>query len=81
MSLTAATLGCLFCFIALSGAESVKLALTFIISLSILMFYARRQGRTSKPTPVSIETPRAKRTTQAVRFPCRAACSAPHLDH
>lgn len=44
LSLTAATLGCLFCFIALSGAESVKLALTFIISLSILMFYARRQG-------------------------------------
>lgn len=43
-SACASIAGCLFCFVALSGADSVKLAATLIISLSILMFYARKQG-------------------------------------
>lgn len=44
MSLIASVMGCVFCFVALSGADSAKLTMTFIISLSILMFYARKQG-------------------------------------
>ncbi|BDH45773.1 arginine:agmatine antiporter [Salmonella enterica subsp. enterica serovar Choleraesuis] len=43
LSMIASVIGCLFCFVALSGADSVKLIATFIISLSILMFYARKQ--------------------------------------
>ncbi|EPT6204832.1 TPA: hypothetical protein ACM6Y0_004680, partial [Escherichia coli] len=35
-------LGCVFCFIALMGASSFELAGTFIVSLIILMFYARK---------------------------------------
>lgn len=48
VSVMAATLGCVFCFVALSGAENIKLTATFIISLSILMFYARKQGEHEK---------------------------------
>lgn len=48
VSVIAATLGCVFCFVALSGAENIKLTATFIISLSILMFYARKQGEHEK---------------------------------
>lgn len=48
VSVCAAVLGCLFCFVALSGADSVKLAATFIISLTILMFYARKQSEHEK---------------------------------
>lgn len=48
VSVMAATLGCIFCFVALSGAENIKLTATFIISLSILMFYARKQGEHEK---------------------------------
>ncbi|MEG1347395.1 MAG: cadaverine/lysine antiporter [Hafnia sp.] len=44
----AATFGCVFFFVALSGAENIKLTATFIISLSILMFYARKQGEHEK---------------------------------
>jgi len=38
-------LGCVFCFIALMGANSFELAGAFIISLIILMFYSRKMGR------------------------------------
>ncbi|MBW7982957.1 cadaverine/lysine antiporter [Enterobacillus tribolii] len=44
LSLIAAVLGSVFCFIALMGANSFELAGTFIISLIILMFYARKMG-------------------------------------
>ncbi|MBJ3816519.1 cadaverine/lysine antiporter [Shimwellia pseudoproteus] len=44
LSLIASVLGCLFCFVALSGADSIKLAATFIISLTILMFWGRKLG-------------------------------------
>ena len=42
VSLICSVLGCIFCFIALSGANSFELAGTFIISLIILMFYANK---------------------------------------
>ena len=48
--------GCVFCFVALAGADETKLAATLIISLSILMFYARKQGdsqRASAQTAVA----------------------------
>lgn len=45
LSLIASVLGCVFCFIALMGANSFELAGTFIISLIILMFYSRKMGR------------------------------------
>lgn len=55
VSVMAATLGCIFCFIALSGAENIKLTATFIISLSILMFYARKQGEHEKAYSVQLK--------------------------
>ncbi|MDN6110379.1 MAG: cadaverine/lysine antiporter, partial [Enterobacterales bacterium] len=55
VSVMAATLGCIFCFIALSGAENIKLTATFIISLSILMFYARKQGEHEKAYAVQLK--------------------------
>lgn len=42
VSLICSVLGCVFCFIALMGASSFELAGTFIVSLIILMFYARK---------------------------------------
>ncbi|AFJ45187.1 cadaverine/lysine antiporter [Shimwellia blattae] len=44
LSLLASLMGCLFCFVALSGAESIKLTATFIISLTILIFWGRKLG-------------------------------------
>ncbi|AIJ08956.1 MULTISPECIES: cadaverine/lysine antiporter [Edwardsiella] len=44
MSLVAAVLGCCFCFIALMGAGNMELSGTFIVSLIILMFYARKMN-------------------------------------
>ncbi|MBJ3814592.1 cadaverine/lysine antiporter [Shimwellia pseudoproteus] len=44
LSLIASIFGCVFCFIALMGANSFELAGTFIISLIILMFYCRKIG-------------------------------------
>ncbi|RZM98537.1 MULTISPECIES: cadaverine/lysine antiporter [unclassified Escherichia] len=41
-SLVCSVLGCVFCFIALSGATSFELTGTFIVSLIILMFYGRK---------------------------------------
>jgi cadaverine:lysine antiporter len=38
----ASTLGCLFCFVALSGAGAFEITGTFIVSLIILMFYAKK---------------------------------------
>ena len=35
---------CLFCFIALAGAEGGTLTATFIVSLVILMFYSKKAG-------------------------------------
>ncbi len=55
VSVMAATLGCIFCFIALAGAENIKLTATFIISLSILMFYARKQGEHEKAYAVQLK--------------------------
>ena len=45
LSLIASVCGCGFCFIALMGANSFELSGTFIISLIILMFYARNTRR------------------------------------
>lgn len=45
LSLIASILGCVFCFIALMGANSFELAGTFIMSLIILMFYSSKMGR------------------------------------
>ncbi len=42
VSLVCSVLGCIFCFIAFSGANSFELAGTFIVSLIILMFYANK---------------------------------------
>lgn len=42
ISLVCSVLGCVFCFIALSGADSLELSGTFIVSLIILMFYGRK---------------------------------------
>ncbi|MBJ3813359.1 cadaverine/lysine antiporter [Shimwellia pseudoproteus] len=42
VSLICSVLGCAFCFIALMGAGSFELSGTFIVSLIILMFYARK---------------------------------------
>ena len=44
LSLLASILGCVFCFIALMGANSIELSGTFIVSLIILMFYSRKLG-------------------------------------
>ena len=44
LSLVASVIGCLFCFVALSGADGTKLMVTFIISLTILMFWGRKLG-------------------------------------
>jgi cadaverine:lysine antiporter len=44
LSLIASVCGCGFCFIALMGANSFELSGTFIISLIILMFYARKMN-------------------------------------
>ena len=44
LSLVASVLGCCFCFIALIGAGSFELSGTFIVSLVILMFYARKMN-------------------------------------
>ena len=44
LSLVASVLGCCFCFIALMGAGSFELSGTFIVSLVILMFYARKMN-------------------------------------
>ncbi|CAI0956393.1 Arginine/agmatine antiporter [Serratia quinivorans] len=57
LSLIASVLGCGFCFIALMGAESFELAGTFIISLIILMFYARKMNtrQTAKANAVAID--------------------------
>ncbi|VTR61649.1 Arginine/agmatine antiporter [Serratia fonticola] len=44
LSLVASVLGCGFCFIALMGANSFELSGTFIVSLIILMFYARKMN-------------------------------------
>ncbi len=57
---TASVIGCLFCFVALSGADSLKLAATFIISLTILMFYARKQGDHEKSWASSGNKPQDK---------------------
>jgi len=35
---------CVFCMVALAGAESTTLAATFIMSLIILMFYSKKAG-------------------------------------
>ena len=42
ISLICAVLGCIFCFIAISGASSFEISGTFIVSLIILMFYAKK---------------------------------------
>ncbi|AJI96580.1 transporter, basic amino acid/polyamine antiporter family protein [Yersinia ruckeri] len=44
LSLIASICGCGFCFIALMGASSFELSGTFIVSLIILMFYARKMN-------------------------------------
>ncbi|MBW7981368.1 cadaverine/lysine antiporter [Enterobacillus tribolii] len=44
LSLCASVLGCCFCFVALMGAGSFELSGTFIVSLIILMFYARKMN-------------------------------------
>ncbi|WP_216782506.1 cadaverine/lysine antiporter [Candidatus Profftia tarda] len=44
-SFIASILGCIFCFIALIGANRFELAFTFIISLVILIFYSMKPGR------------------------------------
>ena len=44
LSLIASVCGCGFCFIALMGANSFELSGTFIISLIIPMFYARKMN-------------------------------------
>ncbi len=49
VSLICSVLGCVFCFIALMGASSFELAGTFIVSLIILMFYARQNARAPEP--------------------------------
>ncbi|MNL70833.1 putative cadaverine/lysine antiporter [compost metagenome] len=50
-------LGCGFCFIALMGADSFELSGTFIISLIILMFYARKMNtrQTAKANGVALD--------------------------
>ncbi|EGI5934719.1 cadaverine/lysine antiporter [Salmonella enterica subsp. enterica serovar Urbana] len=55
-SLICSILGCVFCFIALSGASSFELSGTFIVSLIILMFYARKmhQRQHSSRTDVNV---------------------------
>ncbi|CAI2474378.1 MULTISPECIES: cadaverine/lysine antiporter [Serratia] len=57
LSLIASVLGCGFCFIALMGADSFELSGTFIISLIILMFYARKMNtrQTAKANGVAID--------------------------
>lgn len=45
LSLTAAIFGSIFCFIALLGSTPMQLSGTFIVSLIILMFYAKKLGR------------------------------------
>ena len=44
LSLTAAIFGSIFCFIALLGSTPMQLSGTFIVSLIILMFYAKKLG-------------------------------------
>lgn len=39
-----AGVACIFCFIALIGADPSALAATFVVSLAIFMFYARKLG-------------------------------------
>ncbi|CAI1015292.1 Arginine/agmatine antiporter [Serratia liquefaciens] len=58
LSLIASVLGCGFCFIALMGADSFELSGTFIISLIILMFYARKMNtrQTAKAKAVAIDS-------------------------
>jgi len=53
LSLIASVMGCLFCFIALTGASSFELSGTFIISLIILMFYASKLHRRQHPHDAS----------------------------
>ncbi|EMR7683882.1 cadaverine/lysine antiporter [Yersinia enterocolitica] len=55
LSLITSVLGCGFCFIALMGASSFELAGTFIVSLIILMFYARKMNyrQTLKTTTIN----------------------------
>lgn len=57
LSLIASVLGCGFCFIALMGADSFELSGTFIISLIILMFYARKMNtrQTAKANGVALD--------------------------
>ena len=35
---------CVFCLVALMGAKGSNLTATFVVSLIILMFYAKKQG-------------------------------------
>lgn len=51
LSLIAASLGSIFCFIAILGSNSFELAGTFIVSLIVLMFYARKVGRKTAEQP------------------------------
>ncbi len=49
VSLICSVQGCVFCFIALMGANSFELSGTFIVSLIILMFYARKMYQRQHP--------------------------------
>lgn len=43
-------IACIFCFVALDGAEGAALTATFLISLIILMFYAKKLGTSQSKT-------------------------------
>ena len=45
LSLITALLGCIFCFIAIMGSNSIELAGTFIVSLIILIFYTAKKSK------------------------------------
>ncbi|MFA1561081.1 cadaverine/lysine antiporter [Aliivibrio fischeri] len=48
-------IACVFCMIALAGAEGATLTATFIVSLVILMFYAKKMGLKQSEQQVSTE--------------------------
>ncbi len=45
VAVIASIVGCGFCFVALAGADSTPLMATFLVSLTILMFYANKMGK------------------------------------
>lgn len=48
-------IACVFCMIALAGAEGATLTATFIVSLVILMFYAKKMGLKQSEQHISTE--------------------------